>query len=40
MEKTHTITREHDHPKMIDPIDIATRGANLATMTITILTAK
>jgi hypothetical protein len=40
IENTHTITRERDHPKMIDHTDIAARGADLATMTITTLTTK
>jgi hypothetical protein len=30
------IIKERGHPKMIDPTDIATRGANLAIMTTTI----
>jgi hypothetical protein len=40
MEKMHTITRERDHPKIIDHTDIAARGVDLATMTITTLTTK
>jgi hypothetical protein len=40
MERTHTMTRERNHPKMIDPTDIAPRGADLTTMTITTLTTK
>jgi hypothetical protein len=40
MEKTHTTTKEQDHPKMIDPTDIAVRGTDPAVMTITTFTTK
>jgi hypothetical protein len=35
MERTRTTTREQDHIKTIDPIDITVRGADLVIMTTT-----
>jgi hypothetical protein len=40
MEKMHIITKERDHPKMTDPSSIATKGADLATMTTKTLITK